>query len=293
MALVVRRPVGLEYLGTVTSLLQHARNSDPTGGIWEAADLQWWWRRDQHPDSSRQVFWFDGEDPVAAAVLQDWGASFACEVLSSGHDLSPLVDTVWPVVTEMIQPFLAAGVDISVREDDPVLTDLAVRAGSELGGEVTVETWMPTSQKAGVSSIPQGFELVSRLDVPQRPHHMIGRNGERVATLLAECSLYRPDLDLAVYAPDGRVAGYGLFWADPVTGVGLVEPMRTEDEFQNMGIARHVLTSGLDRLARLGCSRMKVSYVEGNNPARRLYLSAGFEPGPRTVIYRLPQAQRS
>ncbi len=60
---------------------------------------------------------------------------------------------------------------------------------------------------------------------------MVGRNGGRVAELLAECSLYRPELDLAVYAPRGEVAGYGLFWADPETGVGLVEPMRTEDEF--------------------------------------------------------------
>ena len=141
---------------------------------------------------------------------------------------------------------------------------------------------MPTSRRAAVSSLPEGFELVSRLDVPQRPHHMIARNGERVASLLAECSLYRPELDLAVYASDGRVAGYGLFWSDPVTGVGMVEPMRTEDEFQNMGIARHVLTSGLERLARSGCSRLKVAFHEGNEHAKRLYLSAGFQPGPAT-----------
>jgi GNAT superfamily N-acetyltransferase len=122
---------------------------------------------------------------------------------------------------------------------------------------------------------------------------MISRNGERVSSLLAECSLYRPELDLAVYAPDGRVAGYGLFWSDPVTGVGMVEPMRTEDEFQNKGIARHVLTSGLERLARSGCSRLKVAYEEGNEHAERLYLSAGFQPGPATRVFSLQRAQRS
>ena len=116
---------------------------------------------------------------------------------------------------------------------------------------------------------------------------MIRRNGDHVAQRLAECSLYRPDLDLAVYAPNGDVAAYGLFWADPVTGVGLVEPMRTEDAYQGLGLARHVLTSGLDRLAGHGCSTLKVSYIEGNDAARRLYLGAGFEPGATSRTYRL------
>ncbi len=99
--------------------------------------------------------------------------------------------------------------------------------------------------------------------------------------------MYRADLDLAVYAPNGDIAAYGLFWADPVTGVGLVEPMRTEDAYQGLGLARHVLTSGLDRLAAHGCSSLKVSYLEGNDAARRLYLGAGFRPGPTSRTYRL------
>ena len=47
--------------------------------------------------------------------------------------------------------------------------------------------------------------------------------------------LYRRDLDLAVVAGD-EVAGYALFWPDPVTGVGLVEPMRVEDEHAGKGL---------------------------------------------------------
>jgi ribosomal protein S18 acetylase RimI-like enzyme len=107
---------------------------------------------------------------------------------------------------------------------------------------------------------------------------MIARNGDAVEQRLAECSLYRADLDLAVYEDDGdgAVAAYGLFWADPHTGVGLVEPMRTEDAFQRRGLARAVLTAGLERLAAAGCERFKVSYEPGNTAARRLYLTTGF-----------------
>ena len=70
------------------------------------------------------------------------------------------------------------------------------------------------------------------------PHPMRQRNGEEVEARLRQCSLYDAALDLAVEAPDGQTAGYALFWFDPVTTVGLVEPMRVEDAFQRRGIAR-------------------------------------------------------
>ena len=36
----------------------------------------------------------------------------------------------------------------------------------------------------------------------------------------------------------GEVAGYALFWFDPVTQVGLVQPMRVEEAYQRRGLAR-------------------------------------------------------
>jgi predicted N-acetyltransferase YhbS len=102
----------------------------------------------------------------------------------------------------------------------------------------------------------------------------VQRNGPDVAERLLRCSLYQPDLDLRVQTRDGRIAGYGVFWADPVTSVGLVEPMRTEQPFEGRGIASHLLAAGLDLLARRGCTRLKVSNDIG------IYLRAGFRPLP-------------
>lgn len=115
---------------------------------------------------------------------------------------------------------------------------------------------------------------------------MIPRNGAHVAERLRECSLYRPDLDLCIEAPNGDVAAYGLFWADPVTRVGLVEPMRTEDRHQDRGLGKHLLCAGLERLTQAGCTRLKVTYLEGNEPARLLYVGAGFTPRTRSETYR-------
>ena len=105
---------------------------------------------------------------------------------------------------------------------------------------------------------------------------MIPRNGPDVAVRLAQTSLYRPDLDLCIRDRGDQVAAYGLFWYDPVTRVGLVEPMRAEDAHQRRGLAGHVLAEGLSRLAALGATRLKVSYELDNSTAERLYLSAGF-----------------
>jgi predicted N-acetyltransferase YhbS len=103
---------------------------------------------------------------------------------------------------------------------------------------------------------------------------MIPRNGEPIEQRLQQCSLYDPTLDLAVEDANGTVAGYALFWFDHTTLVGLLEPMRVNDDFQRRGLARMLLTNGLDRLARKGARRLKVGF--GTDAARSLYLGAGF-----------------
>ena len=44
MAIHGVRASGLEYLALATELLQRVRLADAATGVWEAADLQWWWR---------------------------------------------------------------------------------------------------------------------------------------------------------------------------------------------------------------------------------------------------------
>jgi ribosomal protein S18 acetylase RimI-like enzyme len=109
------------------------------------------------------------------------------------------------------------------------------------------------------------------------------RSGEEVETRLRQCSLYDPGLDVAVETADGQAAGYALFWFDPVTEVGLVEPMRVEDAYQRRGLARAMLTAGLDRLANRGARRLKVGYA--TDIARALYVSAGFRVTTTSTTY--------
>ena len=66
--------VGLHYLEDVTVLLQRIRSAHPTAGLYEAADLQWWWRKPRSTDDLPQLFWFDHLGrPEAAVIATDWG----------------------------------------------------------------------------------------------------------------------------------------------------------------------------------------------------------------------------
>jgi len=97
-------------------------------------------------------------------------------------------------------------------------------------------------------------------------------------------SALRPGLDLAVETADGRVAGYSLYWFDPTTEVGLVEPVRVEDEFQRQGLARAMLSAGIDRLVTRGAQRVKISYQ--TEAAAALYQGVGFRRTSTATWYR-------
>jgi len=66
--------------------------------------------------------------------------------------------------------------------------------------------------------------------------------------------------------------------------VGLVEPVRVEDEFQRQGLARAMLSAGLDRLVSQGARRLKISYE--TDAAGGLYLGLGFRQTSTSTWYR-------
>jgi GNAT superfamily N-acetyltransferase len=268
----VRRELlgGLERLQATSTVLQRARLADPLAGMWEAADVQWWWRLPRPTDQLVLPVWFDETGPVAAAGVTGWADGWQLDVFA----VPSVVDEeeVWTAALEA-----ATGRDevlkVLVREDDASLVNLAVRSGFAMSDELSGTTWMDADERPPVAQV-DGFTIVDRVTRGDRPHPMIPRNGQPVESRLRQCSLYDPTLDLAIEDANGRAAGYALFWFDPTTRVGLLEPMRVEDEYQRRGLARVLLTNGLDRLARTGARRLKVGFE--TDPARNLYVGAGF-----------------
>jgi GNAT superfamily N-acetyltransferase len=217
------------------------------------------------------MFWLDERgEPVAAVLLTDFhGTQGDVFVLPDDPDFAR---SIWRAALR-----LAANADeqaeFTVRRDDAIgIAELSAAGLSPTNERAVVTCWLDADHRPKIPPLADGYRLVTRADAPDRPHPMIPRNGPHVEERLRQCSLYRPQLDLSVEAPDGQIAGYGLFWADPVTRVGLVEPMRTEEAHERRGIASHLLAEGLARLAAHGCTRLKVCNDIG------IYLRAGFLP---------------
>jgi GNAT superfamily N-acetyltransferase len=284
MAIREVRVRGLDYLAVATELLQRARLADAEAGAWEAADLQWWWRTPRRSDETDQIFWIDEKGPVAGAVLTDWGPAWGCDLIVVPRVSRVARPDIWACALEAVNALELEAVEVVTRDDDVELRELLIGAGFVAEARRSGITWMNAGDRPDVTGLPEGFALVDRAQENTRPHPMRRRNGEGVGARLRQCSLYDPGLDLAVVTAEGRAAGYALFWFDPVTEVGLVEPMRVEEAYQRRGLARAMLTAGLDRLAKQGARRLKVGY--GTNAARALYVGAGFEVTVTTTSYR-------
>ncbi|TWP36829.1 GNAT family N-acetyltransferase [Leekyejoonella antrihumi] len=272
-----------------TELLQRARRADPTAGLWEAADVQWWSRRPRRSDEVEKIFWVDDQGPVAGILLTSWGEGpWQCDPVVVPGARGPELERVWRRAVGQAAKHSSGGFEIPVRDDDQVCSALAQQAGFATG-EHDSTAWMEAADRPPRTAPPEGFVVVDRSQRPDAPHPMRDRNGDGVAQRLDECSLYDPALDLAVEAVDGRIVGYSLYWFDPTTKVGLVEPVRVEDEFQRKGLAGTMLREGVERLTARGAERVKVSF--GSEAAGAVYKSVGFRPMSTATWYVAPSTQ--
>ena len=239
-------------------------------------------------DNLAQLFWLDHLGrPEAAVIATDWGNRIALDPIFM-PDAAP--DWVAHVIERGLAHAGECGfeaVSLEVDRADDVLREVLVGHGFAAEDDGLVETWLAAAARPEISPLHEDYQLSSRLDTMRRAHHMIDRqrNHPDVEARLRQTSLYRPDLDLVVHDHRDSVAAYGLFWYDPESATGLVEPMRTEDDHQRRGLARHILTTGIDLLAAAGAERVKICFEPGNAAARRLYLSAGFEPVRQTDVF--------
>ncbi|MBA3427357.1 MAG: hypothetical protein H0U07_02145 [Actinobacteria bacterium] len=184
MAIVEVQAKGLEYLGLATALLQRARLANAEAGLWEAADLQWWWRKPRRSDAIDQLFWIDDEGPVAGVVLTDWGSAWGCDLIVVPGVTTVALSTLWGRAVEAFEAQGLETVEVLVRDDDAELVGLLGGAGAVVGDEEDGTAWMDAEERADVTPLPEGFVLVDRALETTRPHPMRHRNGKRVETRL-------------------------------------------------------------------------------------------------------------
>lgn len=278
---------GLDYLAQASGLLQRIRQEQAHAGVWEAADLQWWWRTQRSTDTVPQAFWMDATGQTVGAVIRtDWNGSVAIDVIAHPSLDATNIDDLWSAATSVVTEgrSFESMIDVTDSVADSRLTGAGLVDTDERGASA----WMDSPRAPTISPLPAGHRLIDRATSNDGIHHMADRNGLDVEKRLNETSLYRADLDLLVVDPSGVPAAYGLFWFDPVTSIGFVEPMGTHEGNRRKGLASHVLGTGIERLLACGATRIKINYEVGNEPASALYLGMGFKPVTTTAMYVSP-----
>lgn len=226
-------------------------------------------------DQIEQTFWLDEDGPVATVLVTEWGPKWQLDPVAVPDLVPTLVPTAWEAALHRMSELRIVDLEVLCRDDDELMLGLLAGAGFEAGEESGGVTWMAADRATPVAELPDGYRTTDRSVHSSQTHWLTHRNGPDVESRLAECSLYDPELDLAIQSPEGDIAAYALFWFDAATSVGLIEAMRTEDAHQRRGLARALIGEGLARLIARGAQRFKVGY--STEVARALYVSSGFE----------------
>lgn len=91
---------------------------------------------------------------------------------------------------------------------------------------------------------------------------------------------YRPDLDVVVTAPDGRLAAFCIAWIDRTDSdkpIGRIEPLGTHPDFRKLGLGRAALLEAMRRLRALGADTIYVESDKTEGSAFPFYRGQGFE----------------
>ncbi len=93
---------------------------------------------------------------------------------------------------------------------------------------------------------------------------------------LMRCDGYEPFLDLVAADDSGEVAAFCSAWLDRPNRVGLFEPVGTCGRYRRIGLARALLSEGLQRLKELGAESAVIRVRSDNAAAIACYKKVGF-----------------
>lgn len=276
MTMIVHRPYRAEYDYSRMLRLHRDIFGIVRGPICcTAGELEWWRFQEDDPD---------GE--IATAHL--WERTDGTLVAYAWPGPAYMNLMVHPAHRELLEPSLAWAEERQRRRANGpmVLTTEAVDSDVEhvtllkrRGYEPTSQSqdWRIRSLEAEIPAfgLPAGY-TIRHLNTPEDLDQRASLAEHPYAAHLARAPTYRPDLNLAVIAPDGRFAAFCTAWLDEQNRLGIFEPVECLPEFRRRGLTRAMMSEGMRRLRQLGALEACIVNRTGNIAAKQLYMSLGF-----------------
>jgi hypothetical protein len=128
--------------------------SHPTAGQFEAADIQWWWRKPPSTDVPPQRSWFDDIGrPEAAVIATDWGDAISLDPIVM-PDATP--DWIAHVVERGLAHANGSGFDavsIVIDRADDVMTDVLAGHSFTITVDELMESWLAVINRPAISPL--------------------------------------------------------------------------------------------------------------------------------------------
>jgi ribosomal protein S18 acetylase RimI-like enzyme len=97
---------------------------------------------------------------------------------------------------------------------------------------------------------------------------------------------YKPELDIVVESPDGRLAAFCIGWISENFLNGRVEPLGCHKDFRRYALGRVALSEGMHRLQTLGAKNIFVETDGYRSTALHLYESFDFQIYQNVLVFR-------
>ncbi len=297
---------GLKDFEQLKSILVDGRRAATNAYYVHVGDIAWWlFYNDQTPQAWKQslCLWESDGRTIGWSLLSEAFHSFDVfvhpQVRGTAREAKMLLWAEECLAARMRAKGRQAISMYWVAEDDDLRTRWLSLRGFEAGDYFMHAMTRELDQPLPEPVLPEGYQVrgvAGRSEMRKRAAASYAAFGSsrdfeaywpRYARFM-HSPVYNPDLDIVAVAPDGQVAAFCIVWPDPVTGVGLFEPVGTHPDFQRRGLGRAVVLEGLRRLKALGMTSALVCAESDNPAAKALYEATGFRPAKRLYTFEKP-----
>ena len=281
--MLTQRPAAsIDDLRLATDLMSAAWRAGSPHVAESPAAIEWWYAL-TYPDplGDHLRLWSDGERPVAWSWHEPPELETHVWTGDVGSDAVTYRALLGAVVEETGGRELAA---FAAEDDEASVAVLADLGFTPEGRRLSQWQRRVGDGSLQVAALPEGYrirgvrgpdEFQVRVALHRAAFTSSRLTVEKYERLLT-VPHYRLEDDLVVEAADGSFAAFALGWLDPVGEVAEFEPVGTHPEHQRRGLARAVVTYGLERFFAAGARVVQVYSDASEAAAEALYGAIGF-----------------
>lgn len=245
------------------------------------ANTRLWFDDDQpvswvYVDGFNNLYWeLDNKyEEVLGSQIIEWGEACIRKALASGQSIT---------------------LDASCREDYAMRIAFLKRHGFEQTETTTVRMIRLLSEPISEPKLPPGF-VIRPLAGTQEAEAVAAMHRAAFGTnymttenrlVIMNTSEYDLSLDLVVIAPDGTMAANCICSVNKQEKFGFTDPVATHPRYQGMGLARALLTSGMQLLKERGMRSAHFGTRGDNMAMQKTGEAVGFKLAYKTLWFSL------